>query len=337
MGIVTFTLLLAFLVTPSNVTQAQGAAELGVVPQSVEQSTEFYVDIVLSGFAPNEEFTAWQTFPDFTVLPRGGHGINGAGQARVRMHMDETFPVGRHYFSVRSEESQMYLIAPVDIMPPPVSLSEGVVVEVSGGTGQQYGYFSVQGYGYNPDEGIALWLTRPDGSVIDLGKIDADEGQWATSIWFDEKDQSGQYYLTGYGLNSDRTGVATFYVNEGFTVPVSGQAQLEVNRGEARQMDWVEIYGNGFAPGEIVSMWVTHSDGTVWGLLPVSGDMEGFVATNGTFAVKNSLGALIPGWRKHIAVYGSPVGKTTFTAYGTSSKLIAHATIQLWAGTEFGE
>ncbi len=329
-SLVTLTLLLGIFVTSADVTRAQASAEVGVVPPSIVHQEEYTLDVVVNGFAPNEPVSIWQTLPDFTVIDRGGHGTNSRGTARVTMEMDASYPVGRHYFSVRGENSGAYVIAECDILPPPVQVDSGVTIQAMEGSGlggQQLGYFSFKGQGYMGKETISLWLTYPDGSVIDQGLVRSDHGSWDVSIEFDETDQVGQYYLTGYGNTSGRTGVATFFVRAGFNVDVAGGAMLEVSHTERRQLEGMELRGSGFAPGETISIWLTESDGSVWYITEL-------VSANGSFALPGALVAQIRA--THAPTPGSPIGPSTFTAYGQSSKLIATATVQLWAGTTLG-
>lgn len=302
--------------------RAQGGANAVMIPESATQSTDLTVKLQLSGFAPDEAVVVWQTFPDFTVLPRGSYAVNSAGVASIDVEMDETFPIGTHYLSVRGDESNAYVIAEFELLPPMVQVDRGVTIDVSqGGLGAtQGGYYSFMGQGYQPRETVAMWLTYPDGTVRDMGTVRASSGgDWSAAVTFGWEDQVGMYYLTGYGTSSERTGVAQFIVSGGMFVDIGGEATLEANRGETRQLEMMELHGSGFTPGEVVSIWLTESDGSVWFITEL-------VATNGEFILPGYLAAVIPD-------EGSPIGETTFSAYGNYSKRFATVTVQLWAGS----
>lgn len=320
-SLIALTLLVGLFVAPAP-TRAQGGAEATMVPSSATQSTDLTVKLQLSGFASGEAIVVWQTFPDFTVMPRGSYDANNAGVASIDIHLDETYPIGTHYFSVRGETSKAYIITAFELLPPVVKVDRGVSIEVSqGGVGaRQGGYYSFMGQGYSNRETVSLWLTYPDGTVRDMGTVrTSSSGAWAASISFGWEDQVGRYFLTGYGNSSTRTGVVQFIVSGGMSVDVAGEATLEANRAETRQLEMMELRGSGFAPGEVVSLWLTESDGTVWFITEL-------VAPNGQFILPGYLAAVIPD-------KGSPIGPTTFSAYGNSSKRFATVTVQLWAGS----
>jgi len=300
----------------------RGEHKFILVPSAATQSTDLRINLQVSGFASNESLAIWETFPDFTVLPLGASNVNSAGMANIELKMNQTFPIGTHYISVRGEKSKYYVIATFQLLPPVVKLDRGVSIEVSkGGVGAKQGdFYSFVGTGYRLREPVALWLTYPDGTVKDLGQVRTSrEGTWGASVAFGPKDPVGRYFLTGYGITSNRTGVATIILTGGMTVQVAGAAKLESNRSETKQLELLELHGSGFLPGEPVSLWLTESNGKVWYITEL-------IATNGQFTLPGYLAAVIPD-------QGSPIGPTTFSAYGNASKRLATVTVSLWAGS----
>jgi len=318
-SLITLTLLVGLFATPAA-TRAEGTS-LIIMPSQAPQGTSQKAILQLSGFASDESVTIWETFPDYTVLPRGNFQVNSSGIIRVTIDINGNLPIGIHHFSARGNKSGVLAITPFEVLPAIVSETPGVSIEVTTGLGgKQGGYFTFVGR-YESRETVAIWLTRPDGTVQNVGTKRANMGNWAVSIAFNEKDPIGQYYLTGFGNTSERTGVAIFVVTGGNYTSSAGGASLTASPSATKQLQTVQLQGDGFAPGETVSIWITMADGTVWNARKI-------IANNGKFTEVGYLPALIPD-------NGFPVGTTTFTAYGNSSKLVATASVELMAGSGF--
>lgn len=319
-SLVTLTLLVGLFAVPAK-TQAQSVT-MSIIPSSAIQDPDLTIHLTLAGFASGETVTIWQTFPDYTVLPRGDWEVSSAGVGEVPIEMGGDIPVGVHYFSVRGNKSGNIVIAPFELLAAKISPSKGVSVEVAGGMGGEQGNtFSFSGRGYKDTETVSIWLTYPDGRVVDLGMERASGGAWEAGFTFTEKHPEGQYHLTGYGNSSGWTGIATFYVLRGDFTNEAGWAQLMASPNRTRQLDVVDLDGSGFLPGERVSLWLTQPDGVVQWIGQVR-------AVHGGFNLSGYLPAVIPD-------HGLPVGVHTFSAYGESSKLLATADVMLFAGSGF--
>jgi hypothetical protein len=318
-GLALIVLVLSLIAMPAQQTQAAGPS-LVIIPAQAAQGPDQEVVLHVTGFMPNESTTIWQTYPNYTVMPIGNFAVDNTGILRLPIAIDGSVPVGLHHFSVRGNMSGSMVITPFEVLPPAVNLSEGVGIDVTCSMGGKQGSnFTFNGYGYQYKEDISIWLTLPDGTVESIGNKRSHNGEWAKSVSFDETDQTGHYFVTGYGVVSGRTGVAEFIVTGGNNMmDTVGTATLIASPSNTRQLETVQLMGSGFAPGEVISIWITMADGTVW-------DSRKMIATDGTFTLAGLLPAEIP-------QNGFPIGETTFTAYGNSSKLIATATIQLWAG-----
>lgn len=320
-SLIAFVLLITLFVAP-HATQAQSSAKIVIFPAQATQGPGQEVTVQLAGFLANEAVTVWQTNPDYTVQPIGTYSVNTAGIVRFEFEVDGDVPIGLHHFSARGNTSGIMAITGFEVLPPAVDVTQGVMIEVTTPAGANQGSsFTFSGSGYYGKEPVSIWLTLPNGTVQNVGTKRTHQGNWTTSIAFDEKDPIGQYAITGYGNMSDRTGIATFIVTSGDYTMSSGGASLVATPANTRQLQTVELHGEGFAPGEVVSIWITMADGTVWSARKV-------LATDGTFTEAGYIPALIPD-------NGFPIGTTTFTAYGHSSKLVATASVELLAGSGF--
>jgi hypothetical protein len=315
-------LLVSVLAVPSP-TQAQTmAATMSIVPSHVTQGTDSKVVVQIAGFESNESITVWQTYPDYTVNPIGNFSVNRAGIYRMEMVIDGSQPVGEHHLSARGNKSGIVVIAPFDVYPADASVSQEVYVEVTDMGSTQGDSFTVVGSGYQEREAVSIWITLPNGTVQQVDtKRASGEGSWMVTLSFSEKDPIGQYHITGYGNTSERTGIACFMVTGGDFTASTGTASLVASPSHTQQLEVVELYGSGFTPGEEVSIWITMSDGTVWFARDVT-------AMDGTFVESGYMPALVPD-------NGFPIGTTTFTAYGQTSNLVATASVELYAGSEF--
>ncbi len=320
-GLIALTLLVSMVAVPTPA-QAQSTPKMVFIPAQAPQGEDSTVVFQIAGFAANEPVTIWQTYPDYTVNPIGTYAVNAAGIFRKDLVIDGDQPVGMHHFTARGNTSGIVVMAPFEVLPAVVDVTTGVSIEVTAGQGNTQGAsFNFVGSGYQGREAISVWLTLPDGTVQYIGTKRSNEGSWSIELSFDETDPVGQYHLTGFGNTSQRTGVATFIVTGGNFTDAAGGATLEAYPTHTRQLETVELYGSGFAPGEEVSIWITMADGTVWNARKV-------IALDGTFAEAGYMPALIPD-------NGFPIGTTVFTAYGNTSKLVATATVELYAGSGF--
>lgn len=264
-----------------------------------------YVEVKLTGFAPQESVTLWQTFPDFKVLPRGEVYTNSAGEAVTNLFMDSSLPVGTHALSGHGNASSALAIGSFDLIATIPTTSSEVSVVVTSTDNRQGSTVTVEGAGYQGSEPVSLWLTRPDGSVADLGIVRTDGGAFSHAFVPGIEDGEGTYYITGFGRTSQRTGIASFTLARADYMSEVGVATLDVEPAQVQQLDTIALTGHSFAPGEVVGLWLTLPDGSVVTLY------EG-VTTDGSFREQIYLPAVIPEG-------GLPAGHHEFSAYGHSS------------------
>jgi hypothetical protein len=177
----------------------------------------------------------------------------------------------------------------------------------------------VDGRGFIGGELVSLWITAPDGTVIDFPPgqqvVQATpSGAFATSFQFEGKNPVGRYTFTALGQTSQ------FRVFAGFELrprPVvqGGPAQLRVvvpaDLGAAQRS---VFYANGdlFFPGERVDLWLTLPDGAVRGFPSTFAD-----PVAGQFLVELALDERLP------------IGFYQLTAQGAESRQLVIATFTL--------
>jgi hypothetical protein len=316
-GLLSLALLLGVLAQPGTSVQAQSEASITVQPETAPQSST--ITLLLSGFRPEESVNIWQTLPDFSVANLGNFDMDETGAASVSVFVDSNTPTGTHAFTARGNESLRQDTAFFEL-----TLGEGaapdtvVQIQVRSDVEGQGGTFAFSGSGFDPNEGIALWINLPDNTVEGLGTIRANaEGVFQYELTLGGDYPAGIYQLTAYGLDSDLTGIVTFQLLPGSaTGEPAGRPDpvLVVRPADVVQFETVTIEGQNFGRDEDVSLWVTLQNGSVAPLV------EGVDTTDdGFFAFEYQLGQF-------------PVGTHTITAQGQSSRLIATTTLVVRPG-----
>lgn len=315
------------LASPAEQVHAEGKMTLLPKEKRIVQERETTIQVVLNGFERNEPLVLWHTLPDYTVIPIGTFRADRRGKGVITHVLKSTlYPLGTHYITLRSDKTGQTLVESFELLPAavvPVPPKAAIAIEPS--DPRQGDSILVRGYGYTAKERVAVWLTYPDGKVQPLDHRRAGrQGDWTASMSLGAQDPIGTYFITGKGLGSGRVGVGTFVLEPGKLPAAEGIATIEVTPSVVRQLEAVQISGSGFAPYEVVSLWLTESNGTVWPMRSYEADIDGNFVT-----ARMRIEALLTRG-------GSPVGTTYFTAYGQISKRIAVAEVLLLAGSEFG-
>lgn len=129
---------------------------------------------------------------------------------------------------------------------------------------------NIHGTGFYPNEYIGVWITQPDGSVIDHPtQIASDAGNFESTFQFTSVHQTGKYTFTAYGLTSKYQVFAPFELRGRQSVP-SGWAQLRVAypypASTSQNGKDIAVSGTLFQQWEPVGLWLTLPDGSVRGL-----------------------------------------------------------------------
>lgn len=125
------------------------------------------------------------------------------------------------------------------------------------------------GRGFLAAEVISVWITAPDGTVIDYPQQQAsDVGSFASTFQFDETFQVGTYSFTALGTRSGYQVISKFNLGSRPSEQ-SGWAQLRVAYpfpASVNQRYGLEVQGKRFDPNERIDIWITLPDGAVRGL-----------------------------------------------------------------------
>ncbi|NTU79779.1 MAG: hypothetical protein HGA45_10320 [Chloroflexales bacterium] len=125
---------------------------------------------------------------------------------------------------------------------------------------------NLHGRGFVGQEYISIWITAPDGTVIDYPmQLTSDVGSFASSFTFDSRFQTGRYSFTALGQSSGYQVIDTFDLAARNTAPNS-YALLVVNWKQPAQNiqgGEFEITGQFFLPLEPVVVWLTLPDNSV--------------------------------------------------------------------------
>lgn len=125
---------------------------------------------------------------------------------------------------------------------------------------------NIFGRGFVGQEYVAIWITAPDGTVIDYPmQLTSDVGSFASAFTFDSRFGTGRYSFTALGQSSGYQVIDTFDLAARNTTPNS-YALLVVNWKQPAvnvQGGEFEIAGQFFLPFEPVVVWLTLPDNSV--------------------------------------------------------------------------
>jgi hypothetical protein len=125
---------------------------------------------------------------------------------------------------------------------------------------------NINGRFFFPNEVISVWITQPDGAVLDYPQqIASDIGNFESSFTFTNAHQTGRYMFTALGTRSGYQVFAPFELRARSSTP-SGWATLRVaapSPATISQHDGIALTGALFSPGEPVGIWLTLPDNAV--------------------------------------------------------------------------
>jgi hypothetical protein len=285
-------------------------ASLSVSPSPARQNDT--VTVIGRGFQPGETVSVWITYPDFRVFGVAEIQTNGDGSFSYPYLPDflgaPFTPTGKYTYTAQGKSSNIVVYADLQVnIDNAPGNTRGVTLSATPGVDEQGSYFIFQGEGYLGGEKLALWLRYPDNSVGDLGQISAGPSGVLYYVVRLNGAPVGRYAFTGYGLSSARTGIAEFDLKVNDLTRASGVGQLQVGPSASKQRSYATFTGSGFAPDEIVSVWVTLPDYSTYALGDIKAD------DFGAFSFELYLGEQ------------EVTGKRTYTAYGNFSRVRATA------------
>jgi hypothetical protein len=220
---------------------------------------------------------------------------NEAGEVSGVMTVPGAWPYGCYRFTGRGlssgkAASAMFVVVPGGgpaANPGPATFS----VTRSGNNSiaaTQGSLVDLNGHGFRAGEVISLWITAPDGTVIDFPNLDANgnpmgsvisdnSGDFQAAFRFTGKNPVGTYQFTALGTLSGYRLIAPFTLDSPPVVE-RGWAELRVAYPSDQrdpQRSGFEVQGQLFTPYERVDVWMTLPDGSVRGLPSQYADQVG--------------------------------------------------------------
>ncbi|MBC8076908.1 MAG: hypothetical protein H7Y32_12590 [Chloroflexales bacterium] len=263
------------------------------------QDTRFGIEV--QSFQPFEPVLVSFTFPDGRVFsPIAANVLDGVvdmpvnfptsivypfffttsagGNYYSTFQVDNTWPYGlytftaRGVFSGRQTSTRFAVIQRNDPLPNSPRASLRVEDNTTGDTSSLHGGTAdIFGRGYGANEDVYVWITAPDGSVIDYPFVPRTDyiGSFATGFLVESKYPTGRYAVTAKGSQSGYQEVAFFDIAARASVDTDGnwtRIDVAVPFGVGAQGANFEVQGKNFDPFEPVGIWLTLPDNSVRGL-----------------------------------------------------------------------
>jgi hypothetical protein len=184
------------------------------------------------------------------------------------------WPYGCYTFTARGltssrQASGSFVLIPgggprPNVGPTTLSVQDNTTGDPSG---QQGTLVDIFGRGFLGQEVVSVWITAPDGTVIDYPQqITSDIGSFQSTFRFSGDYPVGYYTFTALGTLSGYRVFGTFNLTSR-PVTQTGFAALRVvvPFGD-NQRTVFEVQGKRFNPAERVDIWMTLPDGSVRGL-----------------------------------------------------------------------
>jgi len=169
----------------------------------------------------------------------------------------------------------------------------------------------IHGANFRPDEGVSIWVTQPNGTVIDYPQqITSNTGSFESTFQFTSVHQTGRYTFTALGISSGYQVFAPFELRPGSSTP-SGWATLRVAYPSTNVASpgVCEIVGSLFAPNERIDLWMTLPGNGVRDLPSQMGD------DNGNFFATIALDERLPLGHYSITAKGANSGRLVISSF----------------------
>ncbi len=176
------------------------------------------IELVGTGFQPNEMVALWLTLPDGSVVGLGESNADKSGMIDGSLFLPGALPVGRHYFTARGQKSGNTAITPFVLQYGNGLNVPGARMAADIGRVPQRSVveLSISGEDFMPNESVSFWLTLPNGSVLDLGEANADAtGNLDFELYLDEALPTGTHYLSFRSNRSEQGGFAKLVLEPG--------------------------------------------------------------------------------------------------------------------------
>lgn len=187
-----------------NIGAAPGTSrevQLQVIPSRDDQGSIF--TFRGEGYGTEEEVALWVRFPDNTVTDQGRVMTGPAGSFEYSVRVTGA-PVGRYAFTARGLRTGLNGIAEFNLTVGDMTRERGKAnLRVRPSNDDQRSTAIFEGYNFQPDEVISIWVTLPDFSTAPIGdvKVSAD-GAFVASFFLSETLPAGKHTFTAYGNSS---------------------------------------------------------------------------------------------------------------------------------------
>lgn len=211
------------------------------------------------------------------AFSRGNANI--AGELSVVLTVPGQWPYGCYFITGRGLSSGKVSGAALVVVPgggpaqnPGTAFAAVTRTGSNEAAGVQGSRVDVNGRGFLGGEQISIWVTAPDGTVLNFppgpGIFADNSGDFQTAFTFDGLNPVGTYQFTILGTLSGYRVITPFTLT---SPPVTerGWAQLYVAYPPDQrdpQRSGFEVQGQLFFPNERVDIWITLPDGSVRGL-----------------------------------------------------------------------
>jgi hypothetical protein len=296
---------------------APGALFVSTNPPALASGQQFFVEG--GGFQRGEKVALWLTAPDQSVRgidDRPEADTNGfITNARVRVTIDNSFRPGGWFITAQGQTSKRTAIGQFQVgqagpsQPPPVTgggtpnpnpenmrilihdvlrpVGDASVVPLAAAPG---GTFAFTGGGFDPNERVSVWFTRPGNVVVAVPDSQVQRSGATVRVAFRGGDALGDWAITAQGARTGRAVVGRFKVTRDYVAPLGTRRPANrngsVSPAEGGQRAEFRIQGQGFRANEPLEFWITSPDGLYVLQSNVQADGNGRIGRNPGLAVR---------------------------------------------------
>ena len=213
----------SFELLPGSGPSPTTGARLLAQPASIRQLETVVLNG--SGFEANETVSLWLTLPNGALIGLGQIAADRAGMVEEPLTMPGWLPVGRYSVTGRGRTSAATAIGELWLDYGNGLDVEGARLAANLGRAVQQTVLQIAATGFTPNENVSFWQTLPDGAVVVIGDLRADnKGTIQAHIDLSEALPTGTHYLSFRSNVSNQTGFARILIEAG---PIDAGASEE--------------------------------------------------------------------------------------------------------------
>jgi hypothetical protein len=273
---------------------ANRRAFVRITPPAGDRGDTFQV--LGEGFQPGERVIMWVTYPDQAIRPLGnvpaadGNGsISGADIYVTIDKRERLSPDGFYYVTAQGLSTGRIGIGvfAIGVAPPPPPPAPGLPSDPNRlgivihhalaprGSGSitplaaaPGGAFSFNASGFDPNERVGVWLTRPNGAGqenVPANQVGQDGRGNITVNFRPSIPTEGIWTISAQGVRTGRNVTAPFKVTRDYVAPLGTRRPPSrngsVNPAEGGRRTVFALSGTGFQANEPLELWITSPDG----------------------------------------------------------------------------